>query len=510
MDTAKAADTIEEVATSKAASIVANVVTTKASDVLSEVEPAKAGQILDKVPTTKVTEVVQTMEEDRLVERLPEMSAKKLFQIPVIVLFQELPKAPVEQLVAETPPEVDPDLPPPTSAQISLDVVMYSVRETAELAWATIVGSPVPIEKILAKFTRKLADVQVRVEGLPKDSVGASAFGPEQALYAIFRVDIANAEPDDILAAHVTFFVEKSWLETNGIHKWSIEPNRFGEEEGAWVPFPSKRIREDDQRVYYTAVTPGFSPIAIIGSQELPEQVFEVRELAIRPSLPKADQDMVISAKVTNTSQASAFYPATLWIDNTVEAAQSIAIGAGETALVEFTLRRPEGSYGVRIDRLLTTLLVGAAPTPSPTPTTTTTPTPPPPPPPSPTPTVRPPATAIPAPTLAPKPSPTPAAVAQAPAVLSPTPTPLPTPTATALPTATPTPTPPKVEQSGVGATAIVASILGAVAVVVVVALVLYRRRRTPPPSSGTFGPGAPSAPTGAAPPETGPEEPSQ
>ena len=418
VETKRAAEIIELVETAKAARIVTDVATTEASDVLSQVAPVKAGQIMEVVPTAKLTQVVQTMEENKLVERLPEMSAAKLFQVPTTVLFEELPRVPVEQLALEVPPQADPGLPPPTSAQVSADVTLHTLPETAELAWSTLVGSQAPIEKILARFTRKLAGVEARLEGLAEEPPGTPALDPGQAVYSLFRVDIANAGPQDISVAHVTLFVEKSWLEANGVHKWSIQLRRLDEETGAWVSFPSKRVRDDDRDIYYTAVVPGFSLIAVTGSSGLPEQVFGVHDLAIEPSSPDADQDVVISAQVTNTGQTAAVYPAALWINDTIEAAQPITVAAGETKRVEFTLRKPEGAYRIRVERLLGDLLVGVAPTPTPAPTGT------PRPPPSPAPTSPPSPTASPKPTVA-LPS-----------------TPPPAPAVAALPAASPTPTP--------------------------------------------------------------------
>ena len=173
----------------------------------------------------------------------------------------------------------------------------------------------------------------------------------------------------------MTLSVEKAWLESEGAHKWSIQLNQFDEAEDAWVALPSKRRREDDERVYYTAVLPHFSDIVITGSTELPEPVFSAHDLVITPPSADADEEVLISARITNTSQAKAVFPASLWINDTVEAVQSIPIGAGETALVEFSTTRPEGLYKVRIDRLLGDLTVGQAPPPSPTPTMTAVPT---------------------------------------------------------------------------------------------------------------------------------------
>ena len=78
------------------------------------------------------------------------------------------------------------------------------------------------------------------------------------------RLAPENFNQEDVLANHIAFFVTKGWLENNSIHPWSIQFNRFDEERRAWVPFPGKLVREDDQQIFY-GVMPGgqFSPWAI-------------------------------------------------------------------------------------------------------------------------------------------------------------------------------------------------------------------------------------------------------
>ena len=103
---------------------------------------------------------------------------------------------------------------------------------------------------------------------------GAPEFQSGQIVNSLFSIDIEGTQPGDVEAAHVTLFVEKSWVEANEVHKWSIQFNSFDEERNEWVPFPSKRVREDEDRIFYTVVVPGFSDIATTGSSELPEQIF--------------------------------------------------------------------------------------------------------------------------------------------------------------------------------------------------------------------------------------------
>ena len=340
---------------------------------------------------------------------------------------------------------------------------------------------PAPIEKILGKFTKRLTDVRISVEDLTEKPAVAPAFPPEQFVNAFFSIEIENAEPQDIAAVHITFFVEKTWLEANELQKWSIRLNRFDQQAIAWVPFPSKRVGEDEERITYTVVVPGFSAFAITGSKELPAQIFQVTDLGIAPIAPRAGQEITISANVTNTSSAQAVYPANLWLDDTIEVTQLITVPAGETESIVFAVSKPEGIYRVRVERLVGEFAVGVAPTPTPTATPTLTPIATPTPTltatPTQTPTVLPPITPTPTPTLIPTPTPAPTLT-----VVPPTPTAAPTPTATLIPppiTPTPTPAPP-----GLSGATIAGMIVGIIAVIGagVAGVLIYRRRQAPPP----------------------------
>ncbi len=342
---------------------------TRASAILENVEEAKAGAILEETGITRVTEIVDVMAEVKLVERLPEMSADKLFQIPAQTLFDNLPSVPVEQLAFEVPPPVDLTLPAPVAVQVSATLAVYQVQDTGELVWAALAGSLAPIDQILGKFARRLSDVEISVEDLAAKPAAAPDFSAAQVVNSYFRIDVESAEPDDVVAAHVTMFVEKEWLEANDIHKWSVQFNRLDEDLGSWVPFPSKRVSEDDERVFYTVSVPGFSVIAITGSKEMPAQIFQVNNLSFNPPLPSGGEDFTVSVVVTNLRSQSAVYPATVWVNSTIEDSDGITVPEGATLPVSFVLNLPEGSHRVRIDRELRDLTVGpavAAPTPTP------------------------------------------------------------------------------------------------------------------------------------------------
>ncbi|MDA1347474.1 MAG: PGF-pre-PGF domain-containing protein, partial [Chloroflexi bacterium] len=404
--------------------------------VLTEVEPKAAGAALDLVSLNKVVAIVQIMSEVALLDRLPEMSPAKLFSLPSNVLFQKMPNAPTEQLVGEVEPVPDPSLPLPTAVQETSSRVAYTVPATRRGSWSKLVGSPAPIERILGRANESLTNVRVLVEDLLTLPGGIPPLPANLKVNEMFSVNLENAQDSDFSMAHVTTFVEKSWLEENSVHKWSIQFNRFDSNLNQWVPTPSKRVREDENRISYTMVVPGFSTVAITGTTDLPPQIFDVSGLGFFPPRPTASDDVIITATVRNNGSTRAVYPAHLWINGEIDETRLIVVEAGQTAPIRFNRLRPEGQFNVRVDRLTANLNVGApVATPTPTPTGTLTPTATP--------------TASPVPNATPTRIPVAIATATAVAPIStPTPRPAgPTPTATATPgpgtpTAVPTATP--------------------------------------------------------------------
>ena len=478
-DVARAAAILDLVATARAAEIIEAVASGQAADILSEMEPLGAASVLEHLSISKLTQIVEVMPESKLIARLSHMPPNKLFQIPPEVLFKNMPSVPVEQLAVEVPPRADSDLPLPQIIDITDALATYNVPKTRAGAWAVLAQGRAPIDRILGKFGKDLSNVRVTLEDLSESVGGLPDIGPNRIVGLYFRVDVDDASPEDITVAHVTVSVEKDWIRSNGLHNWSIEFNRFDEGLNAWVRFPSKRVREEGGRAYYTAVVPGFSLIAVFGSDSLPEQVLKVTDLAVSPATPLDEEPFTVSVNVTNTGASSAVFPASLWLNDTVEAATTVAIEGGATSRVEFSLSKPTGVYRLRVDRSVMNLIVGVPPLlPTPTPVPAA-------PPAEPTATPVPPGepggTATPIPPVAPTPT---AAPPVAEATATPVPTSEPSPPA---PTATSTPQPPEkaatttlVEAEGGGPAfaAIILAVLAAIGGIgFTVYMILVRRR---------------------------------
>jgi PGF-pre-PGF domain-containing protein len=436
----------------------------------------------------KMNDLVQEMTSESLIDRLPDMEPENFFEISEEVLFEKFDDVPTEQLIAEEPPPLDPNFGDPESTQLTENLTLYEVPETGELTWVKLVGSPAPIDAILAKFATSQSDLQIEVESLAGVPSGAPNLPAGHDLNSIFSVDIAGTTAGAEVTAHLTVFVDKVWLEANDVHKWAVQFQRLDESSNAWVPFQTKRLREDEERVFYSISVPGFSIVAITATDEIPTRKFDVTSLNISPPIPTEGEEVTISAVVTNIGTEAQTITVTMYVDGVTDSVGSIQLAAGGTDVIEFTAKLTAGTREIRIDRQIQSVTVeGALPTPTPQPQVAT---------PTPQPQV---ATPTPQPQVAtPTPQPqvaTPTATV-VPAEPTPTPTAVPpTPTATVVPTE-PTPTPEAEEGGGFPIILLI--------VVVVVAVVggggaagyfiLVRRRGEGPPSGP--GPAAPGGPT--------------
>ncbi len=78
--------------------------------------------------------------------------------------------------------------------------------------------------------------------------------------------------------------------------------SRYDQATTSWVPTQSKRLWEDEDRVYYSVTVPGFSLWALHGSTEAPQVAFVENDIRISPQTIRAGGAAVVTFKVTNTS----------------------------------------------------------------------------------------------------------------------------------------------------------------------------------------------------------------
>ncbi|MBI2853274.1 MAG: PGF-pre-PGF domain-containing protein [Chloroflexi bacterium] len=349
----KAAEIIEKVATDKAAAVIGNIQNDRAAAILEKSSVEKAAGVMEQLSTQKLGNVIPSMSEKALTERLPGLSAAKLFSIEPEVLFDALPNAPTEQLVSEKPPTPPAGLAPPVVVSTTPSGAKYLTVKTLAGEWVTVVGTPLPLDKLLIRTKRAMTNVNTLIEILDKRPSGVAALPAGLAVLAYVDVAFENASPENIEVGHMTFKVDQEWLKTNSIHKWSIALNRWDAQLGKWVSLPAKRGKEDDAYVYYSAVITHFSVFAITGSQTAPPPAFTVANLVISPTGGRTGKPVTITADVTNPSGVEQVSALTLWVNGTAETAKDISLKAGETKKISYTVtQNTEGNYQVRLDRL--------------------------------------------------------------------------------------------------------------------------------------------------------------
>ena len=361
MQEPKASLVFEKMTTGKAVEMMGKMDIAKASRVWGGMSPLPAGAVFEEVPVDIGVDIIDLLPEEKLIPRLPEVSPQRLWLMPVQFLLEQLPSVPAMHLNSWNRPEVDPELPSARLEQPTSALSIYTVPEVRAGEWALVVGSPAPIETIWARFTRSLNNVRIRVEVLEARPGDTPAPPVGRIANTFLRIGLENAGPDDVSAVAAIVIVDKSWLDANDVHKWSVEFSRLDQQMGRWAPHPSKRIREDQEQVFFAVVVPGFSILAITGSKELPQQLFRVTGLGVTPERPVADEEFTIDALVTNASSQTEVFSAVLWLDNSIEAVRSVPVEAGQSVPLTFKITKPEGTYVVRLDRRINEFTVGSS-----------------------------------------------------------------------------------------------------------------------------------------------------
>ena len=221
--------------------------------------------------------------------------------------------------------------------------------QTGQGTWQDV-GSPAPVENLMARFFTPIEDAHTDITNLDEPPSGTEPLPPDNIPYAYVDIAHDNFTNDDIVTAHATISVEKEWLSSTQVHQWSVQLSRFDPATTAWIPTQSKRIGEDEEKVYYTITVPGFSLWAIHGSTEPPALTFVEDNLQISRQPIGIGQFTVVSVYVTNTTDGPATYFANLWVDKQINQTSQILIGAGSTQTVSFPLSiNIAGAYQIRV-----------------------------------------------------------------------------------------------------------------------------------------------------------------
>ncbi|MFC1956037.1 PGF-pre-PGF domain-containing protein [Chloroflexota bacterium] len=441
----EAAEAVEELTDEKAAALLEEVDTEKAADIIEEVEKDKAAAIMEELTPEKLNGTILEMSAKSLTDRLPGLTADKLHSIDKVVLFKSMPDVPTEQLTGEVTPEALAGLNLPDVVSITSDGEEYLAIRTEAGWWVIIAATPAPIDQLMIKTKRALTNVKTTVSVLEERPLEVLSDMPaEKIVRTYIKISLENIVPEeDIDIRHMAFYVEREWLEQNSIHNWSVTLNKYDTELNKWVSLPTKRVGEDDSNIQYTAVITDFSStvFAITGTETVPALEFEATNLSISPNNAQADEDITITADISNLVDEGGTYVVTLWVNGTVEAGKEVTLAANEAKSVSFTVsKKAEGDYEVRLDRLFDSFSITAESAPP-----------------------------------APAPAPTPAPAPPKPPVVTPAPAPTPAPPPAPAPTPAPPPAPPVTPTNW---WLIGSGIIAVVIIIAVVAWILVARRR--------------------------------
>ena len=245
-----------------------------------------------------------------------------------------------------------------------IDLVLVKLTQPGRRSNVSVTALPVGMlskfqERTAGATERKLEDTTPTSAGTLRSKLPAPPVG--QVVAALVRLVPSGFPTLDFIAGHVTFSVEKSWLDENGIHPWSIQFSVYDLEQRAWLSSSAKRVREDAERVYYSVVVPTFSTWAILGSEEPPEPSFRVDDLTIAPAQPREGEPVTVEARVTNLTSEPTAPIVAVYLDSLADSAQRVLLGPNEARTITFDVEPKEGAHEVRLDRLTGKLTVGPA-----------------------------------------------------------------------------------------------------------------------------------------------------
>ena len=245
-----------------------------------------------------------------------------------------------------------------------IDLVLVKLTQPGRRSNVSVTALPVGIlskfqERTAGATERKLEDTTPTSAGTLRSKLPAPPAG--HVVAALVRLTPSGFPTLDLIAGHVTFSVEKGWLDENGIHPWSINFSVYALEQRAWQLSAAKRVREDAERVYYSAVVPSFSTWAVLGSEAPPEPAFRVDDLTIAPAQVGEGEPVTVEARVTNLTSEQIAPVLAVYLDSLPDSAQRVLLGPNEARTITFDVEPKEGAHEVRLDRLTGKLTVGPA-----------------------------------------------------------------------------------------------------------------------------------------------------
>jgi len=108
---------------------------------------------------------------------------------------------------------------------------------------------------------------------------------PSGNVYHYIEIQKENIEDKDISSVKIDFMVEKTWIINSNINASTIALQRYAEEK--WNKLSTTKTGEDDNYVYYQALSPGLSVFAITGEKVVTPT--EEKPTTVAPPISSSD-----------------------------------------------------------------------------------------------------------------------------------------------------------------------------------------------------------------------------
>ncbi len=111
----------------------------------------------------------------------------------------------------------------------------------------------------------KISEVIITMQELKGKPSEIKVTPPSGVVHTYHNIDLGRIENSDLAGATIKFRAEKKWIADNGGDRNAVVVMRYHDD---WMALETKPIGEDDEYVFFSARTPGFSTFVITMESE--------------------------------------------------------------------------------------------------------------------------------------------------------------------------------------------------------------------------------------------------
>lgn len=143
-----------------------------------------------------------------------------------------------------------------------------------------------------------ISEVMVTIQKFVGKPAEIKVAPPSSVVHTYYNIKLGRIGNDDLEGATIKFKAEKKWIAENGGDRNVVVVMRYHD---GWEALETKPISEDDEYVFFSARTPGFSTFAITMELE-EEQVVPVEAETPEPVVEEVVVDEVVPEPEEETS----------------------------------------------------------------------------------------------------------------------------------------------------------------------------------------------------------------